>query len=343
MSNNLENYSPHGGRVIKNDNTQVNIGDMLEGLYRTISISGVATNGTPSIVNDTTKDLEPGLFANKLIKITIDGVDYIRTIIDNLKDEIMFSPLQDAVAASAVVGVPEGAQITIVCNFVGDEGNSYLVEIVNGEGENIPLSAVLDPDTNTLIVTLATDAAGLPNNASNTGMAVAAAIDVLPEFIATMTGAGGVVTETLEPISFIGGIDGIVITEGTPYEILLTDPNQIDVKVEGMGNVDTVAVTDPDALTANELGLLRGILKQLKGNDLVEQLTEADAVDNVLTFSDVIHAVEIVHEEATWQTFIVNGISITRPQGSWSCGVGGTPSAEVTIPAGITCAVGRLV
>jgi len=82
---------------------------------------------------------------------------------------------------------------------------------------------------------------------------------------------------------------------------------------------------------------------KLIGSDIVEQLTEADAVDNVLTFSDVIHAVEIVHEEETWQTFVVNGISLKLPQGVYRTGVGGTPSVSVTIPAGITCTIGRLV
>ena len=38
----------------------------------------------------------------------------------------------------------------------------------------------------------------------------------------------------------------------------------VAVDVSGMGQVDTTAVTDPDQASANQLGLLRGLLKQLK-------------------------------------------------------------------------------
>jgi len=81
----------------------------------------------------------------------------------------------------------------------------------------------------------------------------------------------------------------------------------------------------------------------LTGSTLVEQKNNTNAVNNVITFSAPITAVEIIHEESTWQTFIVNGISFKVPQGVYSRSIGGTPSAEVTIPTGITCAVGRLM
>jgi len=42
------------------------------------------------------------------------------------------------------------------------------------------------------------------------------------------------------------------------------------VEVDGMGQVDTVAVTDPDAETANQLSLLRGLLKQLQTKVVAE-------------------------------------------------------------------------
>ena len=81
----------------------------------------------------------------------------------------------------------------------------------------------------------------------------------------------------------------------------------------------------------------------LTGSILAEQKNNTNAVNNVITFSAPITAVEIIHEESTWQTFIVNGITFKVPQGVYSRTIGGTPSTEVTIPAGITCAVGRLV
>jgi len=261
----INTISPNTGRLIQEDNDVVNLADMSELITKTLVVAGIASmDGSSSFIVDDTKNFEAGLFVGKLIKVTIDGVEYIRKIVSCDGQLIQITHTRETVAASVIIGEPEGPQLTITSEFPGSEGNNCSVIIVNGAEPNTLLAAVIDPETNLLTVTLATDGEGLPDNTVNTGMAVATAIDILPEFIAEMTGAGGIVTEIAEAIPLTGGIDPIVITEGTPYEILLTDPNQIDVKVEGMGSVDTIAVTDPDTLTANELGLLRGILKQIK-------------------------------------------------------------------------------
>ena len=81
---------------------------------------------------------------------------------------------------------------------------------------------------------------------------------------------------------------------------------------------------------------------QLYGSTLAEQKTQADAVANVITFSANITAIEIYHESATWQQFTVNGLTINVPGGGWSRPIGGTPGTTVTIPAGLSCIVGRL-
>lgn len=81
----------------------------------------------------------------------------------------------------------------------------------------------------------------------------------------------------------------------------------------------------------------------LSGSILQEQKTQADAVANVITFSTNIVCIEIYHEAATWQTFIVNGLTLQIPSGGYRTPVGGTPAATVTIPAGLNCIVGRLV
>ena len=74
-----------------------------------------------------------------------------------------------------------------------------------------------------------------------------------------------------------------------------------------------------------------------------EVLTEADAVSEVLTFSEDIQAVEIYHNEYEPQEFVVNGITLIVGWGGWRSPVGGIPSAEVTIPADVDCIVSRLV
>ena len=69
---------------------------------------------------------------------------------------------------------------------------------------------------------------------------------------------------------------------------------------------------------------------------------QTDAEDNVLTFSAPIAGVEIYHAEATAQEFEVNGLTLTVPPGGWRSPIGGTESAEVTIPEGVDCIVMRL-
>ena len=109
----------------------------------------------------------------------------------------------------------------------------------------------------------------------------------------------------------------------------------------GLQGVKSDGVT-MEKIKTNDAGAMK-VSAELTGSIFVEQLSNTDAVANVITFSAPITAVEIIHEETNWQTFIVNGITFTIPPGVYSRQIGGTPSAEVTIPTGITCVVGRLV
>jgi len=87
-----------------------------------------------------------------------------------------------------------------------------------------------------------------------------------------------------------------------------------------------------------------GALKvQLTGSTVEEVLTQDDAVSNVLTFTAPIFSIEIWHEEEDPQEFGVNGLTLVVAPGGWRSPVGGTPSDEVTIPAGVNCIISRLV
>ena len=81
----------------------------------------------------------------------------------------------------------------------------------------------------------------------------------------------------------------------------------------------------------------------LTGSILAEQKTNDDAVDSVITFSANITAIEIYHEELTWQTFTVNALALKIPAGGYRTPIGGTAGATVIIPTGISCVVGRLI
>ena len=79
-----------------------------------------------------------------------------------------------------------------------------------------------------------------------------------------------------------------------------------------------------------------------EGTVIVEQKTQANATSNKVTFSAAIKAIEIYHAENTAQDFVVNGLTLKIPAGGYRTRVGGTPSAEVTIPATVTCILNRL-
>ena len=131
------------------------------------------------------------------------------------------------------------------------------------------------------------------------------------------------------------------------------------VEIMGFGMVDTTPVLDPDQLTANQLGLLRGLLKQLQDGTMKTEIngslanqtlaesskTEVDAVLGVVTFSDVVACIEIYNSDAVnTGTFNVNGIDIVVPPSKvWKDAIGGTPSAEVTISGATTYILNRFV
>jgi hypothetical protein len=71
----------------------------------------------------------------------------------------------------------------------------------------------------------------------------------------------------------------------------------------------------------------------VQGTKLVQQFTEANAVDGILTFTKNIEAIGIYNRDTVNDgDFLVNGFSITVPAGeSAEFAVGGTPSNKVTV------------
>lgn len=178
-------------------------------------IGGTATAGTEGTITDATKDFEPDMLAGLPVAITTGGIDYLRTIIGNTADTLTFIPLGSlGTAATAKIGDAGAGEVTITVAVPGSAGNNYSVEALQPTEPDIPLSAVLVGDL--LTVTLATNASGEP---SSVGMDVAAAIDALAEFTALMTGPGGMVAPTAEPVPFTGGEDGLSVQVGDSYQI----------------------------------------------------------------------------------------------------------------------------
>lgn len=98
-----------------------------------------------------------------------------------------------------------------------------------------------------------------------------------------------------------------------------------------------------DLAEGTEVALIANTQVGILGNTLAEQKTQADAVANVITFSQNINVVEIFHAEETWQNFIVNGLTLVIPSGGYRTPIAGVPGLTVTIPAAVNCIVGRLI
>lgn len=84
---------------------------------------------------------------------------------------------------------------------------------------------------------------------------------------------------------------------------------------------------------------------QLSGSKIIEQLTQADAVGGLLTFTDDINAIEIYNTDTTNDgLFVVNGISLNVPNGVlYRSNVGGTIAKTVTVSGSTSYIVSNLV
>ena len=128
---------------------------------------------------------------------------------------------------------------------------------------------------------------------------------------------------------------------GDPVPQIWDDTAQAFVVYEGTVEVDNFPTSiEVENTTGGSLDV------DLKGNQVVEVLTEADATGSpavTLTFSANISAIEIYHNESTVQNFTVNGITLVIGSGGWRSPVGGTAATTVTIPETVDCVVSRLV
>ena len=105
----------------------------------------------------------------------------------------------------------------------------------------------------------------------------------------------------------------------------------------------TNAIVNKD-ISGNEIFTITNpAYTQQVGNILQEQLTETDAIANVLTFSTNISTIELYNTDAVnTGIFNVNGIDITvPPEKYFKSTIGGTPNTEVTISGATTYIVSR--
>lgn len=180
-------------------------------------IRGRATGGTATTLVDANKNLGTDILKDKLIKVFVDGVEYVRKITANTADTITFAALVAKVAATAAIEKTGGGKVTITAVPEGSYANDYQVVVQQGEGASAETTAAFEDGV--LTITLGTDA----------GTAASASIG---------TGDHGVVTITCKEV---GDVDYSVIVslsetpdfpltatlfaDGTMYITLGTDEN----------------------------------------------------------------------------------------------------------------------
>lgn len=123
-------------------------------------IWGRASGGTSTTLKDDAKNMETDLFKDKLIKIIIDEVQYIRKITANTADTFTFGAILAAAAAQAVIDntAVGGGKVTITADPAGAYANPYTVKTIKGEGENAVTTAVFAAGV--LLLTLGTGVGG---------------------------------------------------------------------------------------------------------------------------------------------------------------------------------------
>lgn len=111
-----------------------------------------------------------------------------------------------AVAATGSIGSGANGVVTATVDTAGWAGNGYTMRVVLGVGISQALAAALS--TKAITVTLATDGAGLPDDAANTATLVAAAVDALAGVSAATSGSGATAfSAAIAAVTFSGGRD----------------------------------------------------------------------------------------------------------------------------------------
>jgi len=218
----------------------------------TALIRGTATGGTSTTIQDTTKNFTTNMLAGKLIRLFSGSNEFIRSIVSNTANTFTTAELSAAVAASAVIGDAYDYEVTIVVAAAGNDGNKYTADVVSGEGADVDLSAVLAD--NIITVTLGTDAEGALDAAKNTGTLVAAAINALAQFTASVTGADGSKPFTTNSsISFSGGMDAYGGQDGDIYEIIDAGTQSVQLSGSNVADDQSIPIRDRSRLTYTEM------------------------------------------------------------------------------------------
>jgi len=106
--------------------------------------------------------------------------------------------------ATIALGAGDNGVVTVSYDEYGVGGNSYSIEVVAGEGNDVALASELSGTK--ITVTLGTGVAGALDDAKNTATLIATSITALDGFTATASGTGATAfAEAIAEDSFEGG------------------------------------------------------------------------------------------------------------------------------------------
>lgn len=199
--------------------------------------------------------------------VSIGNVFELDDDLSNLKSDanINHAHQSNAISATADIGAGDNGVVTTTVDTAGTDGNNYTIEVVEGVGNNVPLSAAIVGKAVT--VTLGTDGAGDPDDTKNTATLVTAAIEALANVSASASGTGATPLTAAEgPTSFTGGIDqwrtfdalsDLESTGEVEWSYLLDDLP--DVQLTGFGKIGFIDLDDgvlPDLQCSGQTGVM---------------------------------------------------------------------------------------
>lgn len=192
-----------------------------------IIVSGTTTNdGTDTGLIDSNKNFEADSLNYKIIKLTVNGTEYIRSITGSIANTIAFATLGGGASDSVILsGDPDG-YIVISCKALGISGYSAI--IVAGTGIEQPTKVTFANDL--LTIESPTDVNGDPSGVYPG--TIESLINNTPELAALFEVSDYAMGEPLdimaEPIAFSMGSDPTIVPANTDYVVLDYSLNSVD-------------------------------------------------------------------------------------------------------------------
>lgn len=194
---------------------------------RDYTLIGSASGGTSTTLVDNTKNFGIDAFMGYTMRITINSVDYYRHIISTSGNTVTFATLGDDVEATLTLGNGEETegQAIIHCkgDTIGEVGNYYTLKIVDGITETGMDYINLDVDNKLITITVDNNGIGEPRQLmAGTVQTLIDNTDGIKDLfevgVDSFT-AGEIPFTDGEILSFEGGTDANLVTNGTAYVI----------------------------------------------------------------------------------------------------------------------------